>query len=112
MYASRFINIPDVFEKFNTKSNHPAGKSLDDAKKFHDAILKDKTYKSKIIKDPDYEKDKSRYLFLALRNKFTIDEYKKILLLTGDAKITVFKPGKYGGVTDATELMKVRKLLL
>ena len=112
MYASRFINIPEVFNKFNKQSQHPAGKSIDEAKKLYDAILKDKTYKSKIIKEDDYEKDKSRYLFLALRNKFSIDEYKKILLLTGDAKITIFKPGKYGGVIDANELMKVRKLLL
>ena len=38
-------------------------------------------------------------------------DYNEILLLTGNSKINIYKPGKGGGIYEATELMKVREVL-
>ncbi len=111
MYASRFYNIQDIFTKFEKNSGHEAGKSIDGAKKFYESILKDKMFKEKIISDDDYKKDKYIYLLDALKSKFSIEEFKEILYLTGNAKINIFKPGRGGGAEEATTLMKIRKII-
>tara|TARA_B110001452_G_scaffold254388_1_gene245920 strand:- start:866 stop:2899 length:2034 start_codon:yes stop_codon:yes gene_type:complete len=112
MLASRFYNLPDVYKKFMRHSEDKYGNNIIAATEFHDKIFKDKSYKSKIIKDEEFKKERSKFLEKALYSKFTQnDEFKQILLLTGDAKINIFKPGKGGGAYEATELMKVRQLL-
>ena len=111
LYATRFINIPDVFNKFSKNSEHDAANSLEEAKKLYDKLLK--SYKSKIISDEEYASKESNYLIQALQSKFNDnEEFKKILLLTYPAKINIFKPGKGGGAIEFTELMKIRKLLV
>jgi len=120
LYSTRFVNIPEIANKFEKDSEHPAGNSLDAAKKLYDNVIKDKSYSKKLISDDDYKKDESLYLLTGLRNKFintkdsedaSINEFRKILLLTENSKINIFKPGRGGGAKEATELMKIRKML-
>ncbi len=111
MYASRFSNIPEIYNLFVKNSKHNASKSVEDAKNFHDSILKDKSLKGKLISEEEFKTQESNLLLIALKSKFSISEFKKILLLTGDSKINIFKPGRGGGATEAKELMAIRQLL-
>ena len=116
MYAIRFKNLSDIYNKFTI--NNDETKTLELAKIFYDKMVKN--YKKNIISDTDYKKIYSENLTIALTYKFTIqknesniynEEYNNILLLTKDYKINIYKPGKYGGPYEAIELMKIRKLL-
>ena len=78
------------------------------------------TYKSKIISDVDYKKDYSKFLTESLYAKFNLkkdgsnifnQDLNDILLLTGNSKINIYKPGRGGGVYIANELMKIREIL-
>ena len=112
MYASRFSNIPEIYNNFTKDSAHNASKTVEDAKAFHDTILKDKTYKNKIQPESEFKKDESKLLETALLRKFTQnDHYKELLLLTGNAKINIYKAGRGGGAYEATELMVIRQKL-
>ena len=115
MYAIRFNNLSDIYNKFTI--NNDETKTLELAKIFYEKMVKN--YKN-IISESDYNKIYSEYLTIALTAKFTIqknesniynEEYNNILLLTKDYKINIYKPGKYGGPYEAIELMKIRKLL-
>ena len=116
MYAIRFNNLSDIYNKFTI--NNDETKTLELAKIFYEKMVKN--YKKNIISESDYNKIYSEYLTIALTAKFTIqknesyiynEEYNNILLLTKDYKINIYKPGKYGGPYEAIELMKIRKLL-
>tara|TARA_B100001175_G_scaffold316091_1_gene329130 strand:- start:1625 stop:3682 length:2058 start_codon:yes stop_codon:yes gene_type:complete len=116
LYASRFSNLPDIYNKF-TKDNQETS-SVELAKKYYDKLVS--TYKSKILSEEEYKKELPKFLTEALMAKFTTSkdgsqifnqEYNEILLLTGNSKINIYKPGKGGGIYEATELMKVRNHL-
>lgn len=109
LYASRFISLPDINQKFMSDSGDDASKSVDDAKKLYEKIMKDKTLKPKIKSDEIFEKELSKILEKALQAKFSIEEFKQILLLTGNAKIVIYKVRQPR--QDAIELMKVRKIV-
>lgn len=109
LYASRFVGLPDVNRKLMSDSDDDASKSVDDAKKLYEKIMKDKTLKAKIKPDEIFEKELPKILEKALMAKFSIEEFKQILLLTGNAKIVIYKVRQPR--QDATELMKVRKIV-
>ena len=117
MYAVRFSNLPDIYNKFTIKNEET--KTIELAKNYYDKNIV--LYKSKIISDDEYKKNYSNFLIEALYAKFSIieqnskifnQELNKILLLTGNSKINIYKQGRGGGIYEATELMKVRKILV
>ena len=118
VYASRFINVSEIYQKFSYESEHVAGKSLDEAKKLYETLLKDKTL-TKLIKTSDgsYSKKKKSYLKTALRAKFSDindgenNKLKTILRLTYPAKINIFISGNTPK-KEATELMEIRKEII
>ncbi len=90
--------------------NGEFGVNIENANKYYNSIKSKKEFKEKIISDEEFDKNLSGLLEKALYSKFTQnEELKNILLLTQDALINVYKPGK--GVSEANELMKVRQLL-
>ena len=72
-------------------------------------MLKDKTYKSKIKSEEVYKKSYSEALTRGLMAKFSINEYKEILLLTDNAIIYVYKHRSPREKAD--KLMKIRLVL-
>tara|TARA_Y100000768_G_C23982427_1_gene686653 strand:- start:282 stop:2366 length:2085 start_codon:yes stop_codon:yes gene_type:complete len=109
LYAFRFSNIPEIYDLFVKDSENIASKTVEDAKIFHDKMLKDKTYKSKIKSEEVYKKEYSEALTRGLMAKFSIDEYKEILLLTDNALIYVYKHRSPREKAD--KLMKIRLVL-
>ena len=110
IYASRFYNLPHIYNKFVKDSDSDASKTVEAAKSLYDKTLKDKTYKSTIVSEKDYKNEESKIILTALISKFSKNEhFKDILLKTENVKIIIYKPGK--GSEDAIELMKVRELL-
>jgi predicted NAD-dependent protein-ADP-ribosyltransferase YbiA (DUF1768 family) len=110
MLAVKFKSIPELYNKF-TKDGL-VGANIDDAYKLYSANVSKKAIKSLLIDDEEFGKIKSGLLEKAQYSKFTQnDSLAKILLLTGEALINIYKPGKGGGVYPAEELMKVRNML-
>ena len=116
LYACRFSSLPDIYNKFTVSNDETSTPEI--CKSFYDKMLK--SYKSKISPDADYIQNYSKYLTQALNVKFNIKkteaklfnkELHDILLLTGNSKINIYKPGRNGGIYEATEIMKVRLLL-
>jgi len=109
MYASRFTQFPEIYKQFMTNSGHEAALTVENAKNLYDKMLKDKSYKSKITSEDIFKKEESKLLTQALMAKFSIEEFKEILLLTETALINIYK--HKAPKEEATELMKVRQLL-
>ena len=116
LFAVRFSNLPDIYNKFTISNEETL--TYEAAKSFYDKMLS--TYKSKILKEADYKNDYSKFLIEALNAKFNIkkdgsiifnQELNDILLLTGNSKINIYKPGRGGGPYLANELMKIRQVL-
>tara|TARA_B100000780_G_scaffold68163_2_gene45089 strand:+ start:3689 stop:5740 length:2052 start_codon:yes stop_codon:yes gene_type:complete len=116
LFAVRFSNLPDIYNKFTISNEETLTYEL--AKSFYDKMSS--TYKSKILKEADYKNDYSKFLIEALNAKFNIkkdgpiifnQELNDILLLTSKSKINIYKPGRGGGAYVATELMKIREVL-
>lgn len=108
MLASRFNGITDIISKF--KKDGVYGSNIEEAQKFYESQLAKKSIKSTLIDDEEFKKMEPGLLEKALYAKFTQnDELRELLLLTGNALITLFKPSK--GAIPFVELMKVRKLI-
>ena len=108
MLASRFNGITDIISKF--KKDGVYGSNIEEAQKFYESQLAKKSIKSTLINDEEFKKMEHTLLEKALYAKFTQnDELRELLLLTGNALITLFKPSK--GAIPFVELMKVRKLI-
>jgi predicted NAD-dependent protein-ADP-ribosyltransferase YbiA (DUF1768 family) len=108
MLASRFNGITDIISKF--KKDGVYGSNIEEAQKFYENQLAKKSIKSTLINDEEFKKMEHTLLEKALYAKFTQnDELRELLLLTGNALITLFKPSK--GAIPFVELMKVRKLI-
>lgn len=116
LFAVRFSNLPDIYNKFTISNEETSTSEL--AKNFYDKMIS--KYKSKILTDADYKNDYSKFLTEALNAKFNIKndgpkifnkELHDILLSTGKSKINIYKPGRGGGPYEATELMNVRQIL-
>ena len=106
--ASRFSNVSEIYNKFFKDNEY--GNSLDIAQKVYDKTLKDKKILGKLISEDEYKTNLSKLYEKANYQKFTQDDdLKKILLLTDNFLINIYKPKK--GLLPATELMKVRQLL-
>jgi len=117
LYAVRFSNLPDIYNKFTLSNEETSSPEL--AKRFYDKMIS--AYKSKILTDADYKNNYSKFLTEALSAKFNIKndgliEFNKelhdILELTKKSKINIYKPGRGGGAYEATELMKIREILV
>jgi predicted NAD-dependent protein-ADP-ribosyltransferase YbiA (DUF1768 family) len=110
MLAARFKPSVELYNKF-TKDGQ-VGSNIDDAYKLYSSNISKKSLESLIIGEEEFAKMKSGLLEKAQYSKFTQNEaLAKILLLTGEALINVYKPGKGGGIYQDNELMKVRSLL-
>ena len=110
MLGSRFRGLADLYGKF--MKNGEVGVNIDEAQKLYNSHIVKKSVKSAIADDEEFKKIESGLLEKALYAKFTQnDDLREILLLTGDALINTFKPGRGGGANPANELMKVRKLI-
>ena len=110
MLGSRFRGLADLYGKF--MKNGEVGVNIDEAQKLYNSQIVKKSVKSAIADDDEFKKIESGLLEKALYAKFTQnDDLREILLLTGDALINTFKPGRGGGASPANELMKVRKLI-
>jgi predicted NAD-dependent protein-ADP-ribosyltransferase YbiA (DUF1768 family) len=108
MLASRFNGVTDIISKF--KKDGVYGSNIEEAQKFYESQLAKKSIKSTLINDEEFKKMEHTLLEKALYAKFTQnDELRELLLLTGNALITLFKPSK--GAIPFVELMKVRKLI-
>lgn len=108
MLASRFNGITDIYSKFKKEGTY--GSNIEEAQKFYETQLAKKSIKSTLINDEEFKKLEPGLLEKALYAKFTQnDELRELLLLTGNALITIFKQGK--GSSPFVELMKVRKLI-
>ena len=108
MLASRFNGITDIYSKFKKEGVY--GSNIEEAQKFYETQLAKKSIKSTLINDEEFKKLEPGLLEKALYAKFTQnDELRELLLLTGNALITIFKQGK--GSSPFVELMKVRKLI-
>jgi len=110
MLASKFKSVVELYNKF-TKDGI-VGSSVDDAYKLYVSNISKKSISSLVITSEEFAKIKSGLLEKAQYSKFTQNDIlAKILLLTGNSLINVFKPGKGGGVYPDHELMKIRYLL-
>ena len=110
MLAAPFKSIPELYNKF-TKDGE-VGANIDDAYKLYGSNISKKSISSSVISNEEFAKLKSGLLEKAQYSKFTQnDSLAKILLLTGDALINVYKAGKAGGSYPEHELMKVRAML-
>jgi predicted NAD-dependent protein-ADP-ribosyltransferase YbiA (DUF1768 family) len=110
MLAARFKPSVELYNKF-TKDGQ-VGSNIDDAHKLYNSNISKKSLGSLVIDEEEFAKMKYGLLEKAQYAKFTQNEtLAKILLLTGQALINVYKPGKGGGIYQDNELMKVRSLL-
>ena len=110
MMGSRFTGLADLYGKF--MKNGEVGVNVEEAQKLYNSQIVKKSVKSAITDDDEFKKIESGLLEKALYAKFTQnDDLREILLLTSDALINTFKPGRGGGASPANELMKVRKLI-
>ena len=110
MLAARFKPSIELYNKF-TKDGQ-VGSNIDDAHKLYNSNISKKSLGSLVIGDDEFAKMKYGLLEKAQYAKFTQNEtLAKILLLTGEALINVYKAGKGGGIYQDNELMKVRSLL-
>ena len=111
IYALRFYNIKEIFNKFLKDNSHPAGNSIEQAKKLYDTILKDKkSYEYSFINETEYQDILSKNMEKILYSKFNQNkELMDILLLTKNYKLNYYKPSH--GPFLAKDLMKVRILL-
>jgi predicted NAD-dependent protein-ADP-ribosyltransferase YbiA (DUF1768 family) len=110
MLAARFKPSIELYNKF-TKDGQ-VGSNIDDAYKLYNSNISKKSLGSLVIDEEEFAKMKYGLLEKAQYAKFTQNEtLAKILLLTGEALINVYKPGKGGGIYQDNELMKVRSLL-
>lgn len=108
MLGSRFKELVDLYGKF--MKNGDVGANNEDALKLYNSNIVKKSVKAVILNDEEFKKTESGLLEKALYAKFTQnDELREILLLTNNALINIFKQSK--GVSPATELMRVRKLI-
>ena len=108
MLGSRFKELVDLYGKF--MKNGDVGANNEDALKLYNSNIVKKSVKTVILNDEEFKKTESGLLEKALYAKFTQnDELREILLLTNNALINIFKQSK--GVSPATELMRVRKLI-
>ena len=109
--ACKFKAIPELYNKFTRDGS--VGSSIDDAYKLYSSNVSKKSISSLIISNEEFSKIKSGLLEKAQYAKFTQNDIlARILLLTGNALINVFKPGKGGGSYPDFELMKIRNLLM
>jgi predicted NAD-dependent protein-ADP-ribosyltransferase YbiA (DUF1768 family) len=110
MLAARFKPSVELYNKF-TKDGQ-VGSNIDDAYKLYNSNISKKSLGSLVIDEEEFAKMKYGLLEKAQYAKFTQNEtLAKILLLTGQALINVYKAGKGGGIYQDNELMKVRSLL-
>ncbi len=111
LFALRFNNIKEIFNKFLKDNPHPAGNNIEAAKKLYDSILKDKkSYEYSFINDSEYQDILSKNIEKILYSKFNQNqELLQILLLTKNYKLNSYKPSH--GAFLAKNLMKVRNLL-
>ena len=108
MLGSRFKELVDLYGKF--MKNGDVGVNTEEALKLYNSNIVKKSVKTVILNDEEFKKIESGLLEKALYAKFTQnDELREILLLTNNALINIFKQSK--GVSPATELMRVRKLI-
>jgi predicted NAD-dependent protein-ADP-ribosyltransferase YbiA (DUF1768 family) len=108
--AARFKPVIELYNKF-TKDGE-VGANIDDAYKLYGSNISKKSISSLVMGDEEFAKLKPGLLEKAQYSKFTQNEaLAKILLLTGDALINIFKPGKGGGSYPDFELMKLRRML-
>jgi predicted NAD-dependent protein-ADP-ribosyltransferase YbiA (DUF1768 family) len=108
MLGSRFNGLTDIYSKF--KKDGAYGSNIEEAQKFYESQLANKSVKSTLTNDEEFKKIEHTLLEKALYAKFTQnDELRELLLLTGNALINNFKQGK--GAFPFIELMKVRKLI-
>jgi predicted NAD-dependent protein-ADP-ribosyltransferase YbiA (DUF1768 family) len=106
--ANRFSNITEIYNNFFKDNEY--GNSLEVAQKVYDKTLKDKKIANKLITEDEYKTNLSKLYEKANYQKFTQnDDLKKILLLTDNFLINIYKPKK--GLQPAIELMKIRQLL-
>ena len=97
-----------IYSKFKKEGIY--GSNIEEAQKFYESQLAKKAIKSTLTNDEEFKKLEPGLLEKALYAKFTQnDELRELLLLTGNALITIFKQGK--GASPFVELMKVRKLI-
>ena len=100
--------LADIYNKFKKEGTY--GSNIEEAQKIYESQLAKKAIKSTLINDEEFKKLEPGLLEKALYAKFTQnDELRELLLLTGNALITIFKQGK--GSSPFVELMKVRKLI-
>ena len=110
MLAAQFKSIPELYNKFTKEGS--VGSNIDDAYKLYSSNISKKSISSSLISNEEFAKLKSGLLEKAQYSKFTQNDIlAKILLLTGDALINVYKAGKGGGTYPEHELMKVRTML-
>jgi predicted NAD-dependent protein-ADP-ribosyltransferase YbiA (DUF1768 family) len=111
MLASKFKAIPELYNKFTRDGQ--VGSNIDEAYALYTSNISKKSISSLVINDEEFAKIKSGLLEKAQYSKFTQnDVLAKILLLTGESLINIFKPGKGGGTYPDHELMKVRAMLI
>jgi predicted NAD-dependent protein-ADP-ribosyltransferase YbiA (DUF1768 family) len=111
MLASKFKAIPELYNKFTRDGQ--VGSNIDEAYALYTSNISKKSNSSLVINDEEFAKIKSGLLEKAQYSKFTQnDVLAKILLLTGESLINIFKPGKGGGTYPDHELMKVRAMLI
>jgi predicted NAD-dependent protein-ADP-ribosyltransferase YbiA (DUF1768 family) len=110
MLAAQFKSIPELYNKFTKEGS--VGSNIDDAYKLYSSNISKKSISSSLISNEEFAKLKSGLLEKAQYSKFTQNDIlAKILLLTGEALINVYKAGKGGGTYPEHELMKVRTML-
>lgn len=109
LYATRFSNVSDIYKKFIFDINNPISHSVEKAKLFYNKMIKDESVKSKLKESNTYENELHNFLNKALFAKFSIDEYKNILLSTLDSDIYILKPNKK--YIKANNLMKIREII-
>jgi predicted NAD-dependent protein-ADP-ribosyltransferase YbiA (DUF1768 family) len=111
MLAAKFKPIPELYNKFT--KNGSVGANIEDAYKLYSSNISKKTISALAINDEEFTKIKPGLLERAQYSKFTQnDSLARILILTGEALINIYKPGKGGGVYPAEELMRVRNMLI
>jgi len=104
----RFNGLNEIVSKF--KKDGLYGSNIEEAQKFYDSQIANKSIKSTLSNDEEFKKLETGLLEKALYAKFTQnDDLREILLLTSNAQINNFKQGK--GANPFIELMKVRKLI-
>ena len=111
IYAIRFNNSKEIFNKFTKdNNNHKAGIDIDEAKKLYDSILKDKkSYDYNFISDSEYDDLVRKNIEKVLYSKFNQNkELLEILLLTKNYKINLYKQKQ--GAFLAKDIISIKKL--